>query len=260
MILGLILLALVAAVGAFSYQQSKLEQRLIKDIPLNDWIFFLVIPFLAYLAVIFIVGSILNRPGLNRFWINDFVLGAAGAPALVYAFVGSSMHFVSKVLSRHIPANHRSDAYRINELFHGKFSHYLTWMSSFMTFFTIVLLEFNHPLIPALTSPVIVLVVFAGMLIGISTARSIFFTTEYWGGNRSMFIFSFSMLIAIIGLVRWFSLFLPSYPAAFCMISITATLVGLFMIRRVFVTLKLSRKKRFRVLAKMMVISSSPKL
>lgn len=255
MITGLILLALIAAVGAFSYQQSKLEQRLIKDISLNDWFILLGVPLLGYLSVVFMVGSILNRPGLNRFWITDFVLGAAGAPALVYAFVGNSMHFVSKVLSRHIPPNHHSDVYRINELFHGKLSHYLTWMCAFLTFFTIVLLELNHPLVSALTSPLILLVIIAGILIGVSAARSIFFTTDYWGGNRSMFIFNVSMMAILLALIRWFSLSIPSYPAALCLIVITTTITILFTIRRIFVRFKLARRKQFRMLAKMMVIS-----
>lgn len=251
MLVGLLLLALIAFIGAFGYKQSRLEQRVIKNISLVDWINILLVPLFGYVGAVLVVTNILSRPNADIFGLNDIGLFIVGMPFFIYAFVGNSIHVVSKAISRHMKENPRSLSYRVTELFHGKFSHYISWVCLFLAFFVIVLLEINHPLTSALSTDVTWVIAFAAILVGVSMARTFFYTSDYWGGNRSMYIFIGALFIAVSGLFSSFHLSYSYYPTGLFLAMMVGTMLILFILRRVFVVFRLTQKRRLRFLVRL---------
>jgi len=251
MITGLILLAIVAGIAAFSYRQSRLEQRLIKDVALIDWINLFILPILGYLVCVFLTANILSRPGVRFVRINDFILVSVGILFLVYAYVGNSIHFVSKVLYRHMKIT--NPVFRINELFHGKLSHYVTTVCIFLTLFVLALLELNHPLQKGFQNVPFLIDALAGIVMGISVSRIIFYTVEL-RDNKSMLLFCFAMFIALISLLIGFSLPISSYPITASLVVSMGTFIILFCLRRIIIRFRWTKKRSLRLLTKIMLL------
>src|SRR3989344_9691875 len=135
MLTGILLISLVSFIAVVSYRRPKLEQRVIKNIPVVDWLNIFVFPIIFYFGLTMIVKNIMIRPRINILDFEDVQLLGAGALFLIYAFVGLSVHFVGKVLSRYIKKSTQSNIYYINEIFHGKLSHYIAYICSFMVIF-----------------------------------------------------------------------------------------------------------------------------
>src|SRR3989338_5606193 len=99
---GILIISLVIFIAVISYKRARLEQRLIKQIPVIDWLLMFVFPITFYLGLLMIVRNILLRERIDILDFEDSQLLGAGIFFMIYAFVGVSVHFVAKVLSRYI--------------------------------------------------------------------------------------------------------------------------------------------------------------
>lgn len=250
MISGILIVSIVAFVAIISYRRPRFEQRVIKEIPLIDWMNILVTPLLMYLGIVFIVGGILSRKYIEILDINDFYLLAIGVLFMTYTYIGNSIHFVSKVLSRYIPKNKQSAVFNINEVFHGKLSHYLSFVCALLSIFVISLLELNHPLTLPYSKTVLWLLILSGITTGASAGKAVFNTSNWFSGNRSLFYVSILLFTVLLALFIVHDLRITFYPFNLFIISALASLVVAFLVRRAFVMLKFHNKKGFQFLVK----------
>src|SRR3972149_11102707 len=167
MLTGIILLSIMGFVGIISYRRPRLEQRVFRKIPLVDWLNILIIPIIMYYGLILIVKNILERVKVEVLDYDEFTLLGVGVLFLVYTFVGNSIHFVGKVLSRYMIVNKRSYAYQVNEMFHGKMSHYISFVCIILVLFVIAILEVNYPLPFVFTVLYKWLIILAGGVFGV---------------------------------------------------------------------------------------------
>lgn len=243
MLTGILVLSIMTFVGLISYRRPRFEQRVFKSIPLADWITILVLPTSMYIGLVLIVINILDRPRVNILDFEDKTFIAAGLLFLLYGFVGSSMHFVSKVISRYITGA-TSTVYHVNEIFHGKLSHYLAFVSTLMTIFLMALLEINYPVTRNLDDTGLILVILAGVLLGVSSSKAIFYTHRWVGGyTKPLFLLVSLLLVVVYGIFKSFSLKLSFYPVNIFVIMMLGSIIGTFVVRRVFLLSRLGRKR-----------------
>lgn len=249
------LLSILAFIGVISYRRPGLTHRVFKNIPLIDWINILIIPITVYFALTLIVKNILDRPAVAILDFEDSSLLSFGLLFLIYAFVGNSIHFVAKVLSRYIPQEKHSIVYQINEIFHGKLSHYMVYICALLLVFITALLEINHPLSSKFSKSILRIIYSCGLLIGFSSAKTIFYTGEWYGGNKKPFALLISLLFLILFLYfKMHHLNYGYYPMNLFAISFFVSFLLTFIIRQLLIFSRLSHKRRLRFLAKLLSI------
>lgn len=255
MITGILLLGIIGFIAVVSYKRPKLEQRIFKNIPLVDWINIMAIPLIMYFGAVLIVKNIISRDRVDILDFDDFYLLAFGVLFLAYSFVGNSIHFVGKVLSRYIPEDRHFIVFRVNEMFHGRLSHYLAEVSAFMTVFILVLLEINHPLLTLFSAKNFFALILSGLLLGFSAAKAIFHTDNYFRNyNRSLFLLVALLLLVLIGLFKSFSLDLTFYPVSLFVITAFLSVLIAFLFKQFFVYSRLYRKRKLRFLARILSV------
>lgn len=255
MITGILLLGIVAFIGIISYRRPKLEQRVFKNIPLVDWINILLIPLLMYFGAVLIVKNIISRDRVDILDFDDFYLLAFGVLFLAYSFVGNSIHFVGKVLSRYIPEDKHAIVFRVNEMFHGKLGHYIAEVCAFVAIFILALLEINHPLLTLFSAKNFFVLILSGLLLGLSAAKAIFHTDSYFRNyNRSLFLLIALLLLVLVGLFKSFSLDLTFYPVNLFIITAFLSVLVAFLFKQFFVYSRLYRKRKLRFLARILSV------
>lgn len=253
MLTGILLLGIIAFVGIISYKRPRLEQRILKKVPLIDWVNLLVFPIVIYYALVLIVENIISRGKVDILDFDDLQIIAIGLLFMVYAFVGNSIHFVGKVLSRYMPRSHHSITYQVNEIFHGKLSHYLVIVSSILLLFMLVILEINHPLNLLLASSNYYLVIIAGLLFGVSTAKTIFYTSGWFGGYNKPLFFIVSMLFLMqLMIYKTYKLLIFFYPFNLFYMSLSISFLATFLFRQFLIFSRLGKKRRLQFLAKIL--------
>ncbi|OGG08406.1 hypothetical protein A3D05_04400 [Candidatus Gottesmanbacteria bacterium RIFCSPHIGHO2_02_FULL_40_24] len=255
MLTGILLISLVSFIAVVSYRRPKLEQRVIKNIPVVDWLNIFVFPIIFYFGLTMIVKNIMIRPRINILDFEDVQLLGVGALFLIYAFVGMSVHFVGKVLSRYIRRNTQSKIYYINEIFHGKLSHYITFVCVYMVLFTLALLEINYPMTDKLTQFSILFIIMAGTLGGFSATKMIFYTNTWFGGyNKPLFLITLAMLLVLTGIYRSDNLKLAYYPLNILVSMVFTGIIGTFIARQFMVFSRLSKKRRLQFLSRILSV------
>ncbi len=255
MITGLILFSIIAFVGVISYRRPRLEGRVIKSIPLIDWMLSLVLPLFGYMAMVLILKNLVSRQLVVILDFDDFTFASSFVLFAMYAFVGNSIHFVGKVLSRYITPNRHARIHQINEIFHGKLSHYLFFVSTALCIFVLALWEVNHPLLAndQITKTAKVLTILFGGLLGYTSAKSIFYTSGWFGGyNKPLFFLVAFLLGLLLMIFSAFRLNLVYYPVNLFVISMFATFVAVFLFRQFLIFSRLGKKRRLQFLAKIL--------
>lgn len=251
--LGILLFSIIGFIAVVSYKKRGLEVRVISNIPLIDWINILVVPILGYAGIALIVSNIISRPRREIIDFEDFPLLVLGVLFLIYAFVGNSIHFVGKVLSRYIGPRKHNQIYRINEVFHGKLSHYLGMVCTALVFYVICLIELNHPLVPPGDNLTLYIVIAMGILTGFSAMKVIFYTSGWFGGyNRPIFLLVSVLMISLFLMTRNLQLVLSSYPLTIFVITSFGSVLIAFILRRFLIMTRLSRRRGFRIFAKLL--------
>ncbi|KKS97827.1 MAG: hypothetical protein UV73_C0005G0104 [Candidatus Gottesmanbacteria bacterium GW2011_GWA2_43_14] len=255
MLTGILLISLVVFIAVVSYRRPRLEERVIKNIPLVDWLNILVFPIVFYYGLILIVRNIMSRPRISILDFEDVSLLAVGILFLIYGFVGLSVHFVGKVLSRYIKSSGNSKIYAINEVFHGKLSHYIVFVCTYMLVFILALLEINYPLIHRLSFVYVSAITVCAVFGGFSGAKSIFFTSGWFGGyNKPLFSITAVLLLVLMSIFRSDGLNLSYYPVNIFVMTLMFTIVWTFLIRQFLIFSKLSRKRRLQFLSKLLSV------
>lgn len=255
MITGILLLSIITFIAVISYKRPRLENKVIKNIPLIDWMNILFVPLFAYLALILMVRNIIERGRADILDFEDFTLLSFGMFFLVYTLVANSIHFVSKVLSRYIAPQKHSLVYRINETFHGKLSHYMGFLSGFMVIFLLGLLEINHPLPYGMGVGTQRIILLAGLLFGISATQVVFHTSSWYGGyNKPLFFLVSFLLFILLSLFRMFRLPLFFYPIDLFVVTMFSSFTGTFVLRQLLIFSRLGKKRRLQFLAKILSV------
>ncbi len=255
MISGILLITIVGFIGIIAYRRPKLAEKVLKEVPLIDWLLILILPLILYLGMVIVVEQILSRPKVEYLDYDNLHLLPLGALFLIYGFVGNSIHFVSKVLSRYIKPNKRDLVYRINELFHGKLSHYMIYFCTLVVLFLLAILEINYPLDIKLTGSQEILIIISGVIFGVSGCKGIFYTNEWFGGyNKPFFVVISMMTVIIFTLFRSLNLKFIYYPFAFFVSVIFTSIVLTFIFRQFLIFSKLSNKRRFKFLVRILHI------
>lgn len=249
MLTGVIIIAVVILLAVLSHRRSRLEERIFKNVPLSDWLNFSIYPLSLYIGWFFVVKNILERPNINIFPLGDFDLLAISVLFFIYAFMGTGIHFTGKILWRYLSRN--SMAYRVNEMFHGKLSHYLVFLNMIFIIFLWAILEINHPLVFYAPGNYLKLTVLAGILFGYAGSRAIFYTNEWFGGyNKPLFFISSFLFILLINIEKFYRVNFAFYPTNLFVVSLCSGFVSSFIIRQFMIFAKLGQKRKLRFMAK----------
>lgn len=255
MISGILLITIVGFIGIIVYRRPKLAEKVFKEVPLIDWLNILIMPLVLYLGIVLVVEQILSRPKVEYLDYDNLHLLPLGILFLIYGFVGKSIHFVSKVISRYIKPDKKDLVYRINELFHGKLSHYMTYFCTLVVLFILAIMEINYPLEIKLTGSQEFLIIISGIISGVSASKAIFFTNEWFGGhNKPLFIVVSIMTFIIYALFRSLNLKFISYPFSFFVSVAFTSIVITFVFRQFLIFSKLSNKRRLKFFVRILHI------
>jgi len=252
MFTGILILALVIFITVISYRRQRLEEKLIKQIPVIDWFLMFASPIFFYVGLIMIVRNILSRHRVNILDFEESQILGIGIFFMIYAIVGVSVHFVAKVLSRYIKRDRSSKVYQVNEIFHGKLSHYLTFACSYMLVFTLALLEINYPLPQKLSGANFAVLTGVGILAGFSAFKGIFYTHQWIGGyNKPFYLISLVFLIILVGIFKSDNLIIAYYPMNIFIVAGLFSVVCIYGVRRILFFSRLSRPRRIKIISRL---------
>lgn len=252
---GLIVIVIVALLAVLSHRRKRFEEKVLKNIPLSDWLMMLVFPLLMYIGWVVVVRNILNNPRIEVIPVDDFDLLVVTNIFMIYGFVGTAIHFTGKILWRYLKSTPLTLAYKVNEIFHGRLSHYLTYLNSLFIFFMLAILELNHGLVFPIDSPAFRVLVIAGLILGVSATKAVFYTNEWFGGyNKPLFFVVAALLIFLISLIRIYQLILSFYPITLFVSAMFASFIATFIVRQIFILLRLNRKRRLQFLARLLSV------
>lgn len=253
MLTGILIIAVIGLLGVLSHRRSRLESKIYKNIPLTDWLIVLFLPVILYIGWFFVVKNILNRPFISLIPLDDIDILAITILFMVYGFVGNGIHFTGKILWRYLHPYKHSMAYRINEMFHGKLTHYLVYLNSMFIVFLLAVLEVNHPIQDTVTSGYLKLMAIAGVIFGISATKTIFITNEWFGGyNKPLFFIVSLLLMIIMTMNKIFQISFSSYPINLFVVSMGVSFISAFVIRQLFIFTRLNTKRRLRFLTRIL--------
>lgn len=253
MIGSIIIIAVLGLLGVSLHRRTRLEEKVFKNIPLSEWLTVLIFPLAFYICWVIMVRNIINRPVVPLIPLDDFDILAITIFFMVYASVGNAIHFTGKILWRYLSRDSQTIAYKINEMFHGKLSHYIIYFDVLIIFFLLPILEINHPLVAPLPSKYIVPIILAGIILGVSLTKAIFYTNEWFGGhNKPLFFISFILLALLVGLSKALALEYEYYPMKLFMTAALAAIGTSFIVRQMLIYTRLNKKARLRFLAKIL--------
>lgn len=253
MLRGILILLLVGLLGILSHRRTRLEEKIYKNIPLADWLIGMVFPIIVFPVLIALIKNILGRPNIFILAFDDIDILAFSIFFLVYAYVGNTLHFTSKILSRYIVSDHKSVTYKINEMFHGKLSHYLFFISAILFFFSLPILEINHPLTYSFTSSYRWAVIAAGIVFGVLQSKAVFYPNEWFGGyTKPIFILLLGCFSSLWWIFHELDLSLAVYPISLFIMTGFLAAVCTFLARQLFIFSRLNNKRRLRFLARIL--------
>lgn len=253
MLISIIITAVIGLIGIFLHRRTRLEEKVFKNIPLSEWLTVLIFPLCFYVCWVIFVRNIINRPLVPLIPMDDFDILAMMMFFLIYAFVGNAIHFTGKILWRYLRHDSTSMAYRTNEMFHGKLSHYIIYFDSLIALFLFPVLEVNHPLEDPLSEAYILAIIAAGIVFGVSSTKAIFYTNEWFGGyNKPLFFLTFTILTILVSFSKVLKLQYQYYPIKLFMTAVFGSIVAAFIVRQVLIYTRLNRRARLRFLVKIL--------
>ncbi len=255
MIIGIILVAFTALTAVLLHRRSRFEKKIYKDVPIVEWINVLIVPLLFYFGWGLMVRNILSRPTINKFPIEDFELIVISVLFIIYGFIGNAIHFTGKILWRYLWPKKYSMAYKVNEMFHGRLSHYLVFLNGLFIAFLLPFMEINHPLQYEIDSLTFNIIIVSGIIMGISSSKGIFFSNQWFGGyKKPLFFISLILLIVLSQVIKLLKLTLLNYPLVTFIFVMFLSFISAFILRQFLIFTKLGNKRRLRFLAKMLSV------
>lgn len=253
---GLLILALIGVIGAASHRRPKLEQKVFKHVPLSDWLTITLFPFMLLVSWAIILKSILNRPNISLLPVDDFDFLMTMVFFVLYAFVGNGLHFMSKIIWRYLDkTNQKKLIYQVNEMFHGKLSHYLIYVCVALFLFLLPLLEINHPLSSPISEVLLYAISAMSIIFGLASAKSVFFTNQWFGGYNRPLSFIVSLLVLVdISFFRYFHLSIQYYPVSIFVIVAFVGFATAFILRQAMIFTRLNQRRKLRYLSRLLSI------
>ena len=249
MAVAFITLALTVFFGVFVYRRPSFEKKLLKQIPIVDWMNLLLLPTIVYFALASIVISILSRYESTILEVNDEILFSLLILVLIFTFIGNSIHFCGKVLWRYIPVNKNDIVYQVNEIFHDKLSHYLSFMGALVTLFLIGILEINHPSEMSMSPMQFSTMIVVGMVSGAAGLKAVLAWTH--SQYRPISWLNFLLLCLQLFIFGSYDLTFMYYQYNVFLLSYMATMSVLFSVRTIMIITRLHGKRRMRFIAKL---------
>jgi len=249
MILGMLVFFAVIAFGVLTYDRPRFEQKIYKNIPLDDWMLITVFPIGCYIATALFVYSIILRPTVQVLPFQDIDIIIAGVLILIYSSAGNSIHFTSKVLWKYLDKHKQKTAYEVNELFHGRFSHLITFIGVILIMFCICLLELNHPLSEPITDKTQLSVLLLSIFTGLFVARMVIKSRSQdlsWRINRQMF--SIGVLLACLHayVISTYNINLLLHPFNDYTFLFLLTFIVSFLLRKAYYSLRIFNAARYQ--------------
>lgn len=255
MLTSIIITAILGLIGVTLHRRTRVENKLLKHIPVSEWLNVLIFPMGFYICWVIFVRNVIGRPMVPVVPMDDFDVLAVSVFFMVFAFVGNGLHFTGKILWRYLKDQPQSMAYKVNELFHGKISHYIIYCNSFIVFFLLSILEINHPLPAPLPSYSMNAIIAAGVIFGVSATKSIFYPNEWFGGlNKPLFIICLILFATLFSISKTLGLDSDMYPMKLFITWIYGSVVMTFIIRQVMIYTRLSNRKRLQFLARLLSV------
>lgn len=252
MLTGLLVIVALGVIAVLTHRNSRIEQVILKDIYLWEWLTILVLPMMFYIGWILIVKSILERPKLPIFPLDDFDVIAITILFLSYGSIGNALHFISKVMWRYISKAKKTMLYRINEMFHDKLSHYLIYLGAIFTLFLLPILEINHPIDGGLMPHYLAIIIVSGIVFGNFAGRGIISVNEWFGGyNKPLFFVIAVILGLVLSLYKSLHLSVKHYPVSIFIISMGGSYLSTFIFRQIVIYSKLNNKRKLKFLTKL---------
>jgi hypothetical protein len=250
MTVAFITLILTIFFAVFVYRRPRFERKLLKKIPLVDWLNLLVLPAVVYFALVSIVKAIILRPRYSMLDFEDVSIISLLVCFLLLTFIGNTIHFCGKVLSRYIHINPQDIVYQVNEIFHDKLSHYMTFMGCLVTFFLIGILEINYPAQLMMRDNQYAALLSMGIIGGAAATKGVF----TWQGRnyRPISWLNFILLVTQITLFLSYDLSYRYYQYNTFLLSFMVTALAMFSSRTIMILTKLDAAHRMRYLAKLL--------
>lgn len=254
MITGIFILAFITLFTVFTHRRSRFEEKIIKHVPLAEWITVLLLPVWVYIGWAIVVKNIIERETVLIFPFDDFEILAVSVFSMLYGFVGMSLHFSSKVLWRYLKNRQASMAYRVNEMFHGRLSHYVIYLNTLIVATLLPILEINHPVQGGDVTPsYLFLSSLGGVLFGIAGMKTVFYTHDWFGGyTKPMFANVSLFLFLLLFIFRFYNLNPAYYPVSVFILTAFIIMFGSFVFRIIFRLSRLHRRKRLQLIARML--------
>ncbi len=254
MTVGLIIIALFGLIAVLTHRRTRFEERVFKNVPINDWFILAGYPAMLFIGWALLIRNIINRPSIGLLPIDDIDFLLVMLIFLVYAFVGNSVHFISKIVWRYLVTEHKNSmAYKVNEMFHGQLSHYLIYTTTLIVIFLISLLELNHPTLYPFSSGFRVVALITGIVFGYSCAKSIFYTNQWFGGyNKPLSFLAMFLLAVMLSFFILLDINIYYYPVSFFIITSFGSFIGAFILRQVVIFSRLSGKLKGRFIHRLL--------
>lgn len=255
MLTGILLFALVGILAVATHRGSRLERKIVKNIPLTEWVNFFIYPFLLFIGWSAITRNILSRPLHLIFPMEDFDTLGFIVLCMIWGSGGNALHFTGKILWRYLSGYRNTKINQVNEMFHGKMSHYLIYLSVICMLFLMALLELNHPLSDPFPRFSHFFLIVAGIVFGLVASKSVFFTNEWYGGyNRPLFFISTTLLSGLISLHKFYAVSYRYFPMNAFIVSVFICFCMTFVIRQIMIFTQLNQKRKLRYIAKFLNI------
>lgn len=256
MLTGILIVAVVGLLAVLSYRVNRLEEKVLKNVPMVDWLQLLIFPVLFYIGWVWIVKNILAQPATFLFPLDDLDILAITIIFMVYSFVGNAMHFNAKILSRYLKGHEHTMVYRVNEMFHDKLSHYIVFMSSLFIIFLLFVLEINHPAAAPLAASYLRIVTLAGIVFGASAFRGIlYYGGEYFGNRiKPLSLVALLLFAALLLFIHIFRIKFSFYPVTLFVACVFVSVILALILRHILVLLRLDEKRRLKLLLRFLGI------
>ena len=142
-------------------------------------------------------------------------------------------------------------AYRVNEMFHGKLSHYLIFLNVMFIIFLLSIIEINHPINGGVTKLYLAMTAFCGVIFGVSSVRTVFYPHEWFGGyNKPLFFIYLGLFLAHNALFKVYNLSFYNYPVSMFVAYTFMTGIVAFTAQQLGILSRLDAKRRIKYLVR----------
>lgn len=137
-----VLVILVAAL--LVYRSSLLSKKAIWHLSMQQILYLVILPGILFIVFFSYIQTVLDRPFIPGGPFSDLTLVNIVMLSILFAYGGTAIHAVTKMLSETSLRHEHTEAAEINRYFHRKFSHNLMYSGCISIVIGMTLLELNH--------------------------------------------------------------------------------------------------------------------